>query len=118
MDIGNLQGNSKEGTGYPTQKPIALYERIIKASSNPGGIVLDPFCGSGTTQIAAERLGRQWLGADLWEGSMHEVVLNRFREEGLLVDTINHIDEGQPTLFTIGDVKYTKVAPVRTDTLT
>ena len=57
----------EERTGYPTQKPIALYERIIKASSNPGDIVLDPFCGTATTCIAAERLGRGWVGVDLWE---------------------------------------------------
>ena len=50
--------------GYPTQKPLALLERIIKASSNEGDMVLDPFCGSGTTCIAAERLGRRWIGID------------------------------------------------------
>ena len=59
-DIHFVGGSSKERTGYPTQKPIALYERIIKASSNEGDIVLDPFYGSGTTLVAAERLGRQW----------------------------------------------------------
>ena len=52
----------RERTGYPTQKPIALYERIIEASSNPGDVVLDPFAGCATTPIAAERLGRQWVG--------------------------------------------------------
>ena len=56
--------NSKERTGYPTQKPTELYKRIIEASSNPGDVVLDPFCGSGTTLIAAETLGRQWIGID------------------------------------------------------
>ena len=57
-----LNSQSKERTGYPTQKPLALYERIIEASSNPGDVVLDPFCGCATTPIAAERLGRQWVG--------------------------------------------------------
>ena len=57
-------GSGKESTGYPTQKPVELYKRIIEASSNPGDIVLDPFCGSGTTLIAAEQLGRQWIGID------------------------------------------------------
>ena len=56
-------GNEK--TGYPTQKPLALLERVIKASSNPGDVVLDPFCGCATTCIAAERLDRQWIGIDL-----------------------------------------------------
>ncbi len=54
-------------TGYPTQKPLALYERIIEASSNEGDIVLDPFCGCATTPIAAERLKRQWVGMDIWD---------------------------------------------------
>ena len=55
----------KEQTGYPTQKPTALLERIISASSNPGDLVLDPFCGCATTLVAADRLGRQWAGIDL-----------------------------------------------------
>ena len=55
----------KERTGYPTQKPLALLERIIKASSNEGDLVLDPFCGCATAMVAAEKLGRQWVGIDL-----------------------------------------------------
>ena len=54
-----------ERLGYPTQKPVALLERIIKASSNPGDIVLDPFCGCGTTIHAAQNLDRQWIGVDI-----------------------------------------------------
>ena len=54
-----------EATGYPTQKPLALLERIIKASSKPGDIVLDPFCGCGTTVHAAEALDRKWIGIDI-----------------------------------------------------
>ena len=83
-DIKVIASNAKERTGYPTQKPLALYERIIKASSNPGDIVLDPFCGCATTPIAAERLGRQWVGIDIWEKA-HEAVLNRLEAEGLAV---------------------------------
>ena len=56
---------SRERLGYPTQKPLALLERIIKASSNPGDLVLDPFCGCATTLVSADRLGRQWAGIDL-----------------------------------------------------
>ena len=71
---------TNERTGYPTQKPLALYERIIKASSNEGDIVLDPFCGCATTPVAAERLGRQWIGMDTWEKT-HQVVLDRLNAE-------------------------------------
>ena len=66
-DIPILSPTSKERVGYPTQKPVALYKRIIAASSNEGDIVLDPFCGCATTLIAAETLNRQWIGIDLWE---------------------------------------------------
>ena len=57
--------NSGERLGYPTQKPLALLERILKASSNPGDVVLDPFCGCGTTLHAAQNLDRQWIGVDI-----------------------------------------------------
>ena len=67
-DIQVLGARAKERVGYPTQKPLALYERIIRASSNEGDVVLDPFCGCATTLIAAERLSRQWVGIDIWDG--------------------------------------------------
>ena len=60
-----IMPSSKERTGYPTQKPLTLLERIIRASSNDGDIVLDPFCGCATTMVAAETLGREWAGVDL-----------------------------------------------------
>ena len=60
-----LGSRDKERIGYPTQKPVALMERIIKASSNPGDIVLDPFMGSGTTGVAAIKLGRKFIGIDI-----------------------------------------------------
>ena len=60
-----LNSTDSERAGYPTQKPIALYKRIIEASSNEGDLVLDPFCGCGTTLLAAEELNRRWLGIDL-----------------------------------------------------
>ncbi|GMO36485.1 MAG: hypothetical protein Ta2B_16490 [Termitinemataceae bacterium] len=63
-DIPMLKGNSKEWIGYPTQKPIALLERIIKMASVVDGIVLDPFVGGGTTIAAAEKLNRKWIGID------------------------------------------------------
>ncbi len=64
-DIVTLGGSSPERLGYPTQKPVALLERILSASSNPGDVVLDPFCGCGTTVHAAQKLGRQWIGIDV-----------------------------------------------------
>ena len=56
--------NSRERTGYPTQKPLKLLERIVRASSRPGDLVADFFCGSGTTGVAAHRLGRRYLLVD------------------------------------------------------
>lgn len=81
-EIPALRGNQPEALGYPTQKPLALYERIIRASSNEGDFVLDPFCGSGTTAVAAERLGRQWLAMDIWDGA-YEMLRERMAAEGL-----------------------------------
>ncbi len=64
-DIQPLNAKAKERLGYPTQKPVALLERILSASSNPGDVVLDPFCGCGTTVHAAQKLDRQWIGIDV-----------------------------------------------------
>ncbi len=101
--------NQVERTGYPTQKPIALYERIIKASSNPGDMVLDPFCGCATTPIAAERLSRHWVGMDIWD-SAHQTVLDRLRKEGLAGP------EGDTDrLLTFGQITYSNEPPDRTD---
>ena len=79
-EIPALTNNSKERTGYPTQKPIALLERIIKASSKEGDIVLDPFCGCATTCIASEKLGRQWVGIDV-SFKAYELVKERLKKE-------------------------------------
>jgi len=64
-DIPPINSQAQERLGYPTQKPEALLERIISASSNEGDVVLDPFCGCGTTIAAAQKLGRQWIGIDI-----------------------------------------------------
>lgn len=64
-DIPPLNSQAAERLGYPTQKPVALLERIIQASSNPGDVVLDPFCGCGTAVHAAQKLGRAWIGIDI-----------------------------------------------------
>ncbi|MCZ0941248.1 MAG: DNA methyltransferase [Caldilineaceae bacterium] len=75
-----------ERVGYPTQKPLALLDRIIKASCPPDGIVLDPFCGCATTLVAAERLGRQWVGIDLSPLAV-KLVKERLKQEmGMFYD--------------------------------
>ena len=80
LDIPPLVAGTKERTGYPTQKPLALLERIIKASSNEGDMVLDPFCGCATTCVAAEKLDRQWIGIDVSEKAA-ELVKTRIQNE-------------------------------------
>ena len=94
-----LGAQAAERMGYPTQKPVALLDRIIKASSNPGDVVLDPFCGCATTLVAAEQLGREWVGIDIWEGAQRLVVDQMQKIVGPL----------------LGDVHYTKEPPERTD---
>ncbi len=64
-DIAPISSQAQERLGYPTQKPLALLERIISASSNPGDVVLDPFCGCGTTVHAAQKMDRRWIGIDV-----------------------------------------------------
>ena len=64
-DISPISSRAKERLGYPTQKPLALLERVIAASSNEDATILDPFCGCGTTIAAAQKLGRRWIGIDI-----------------------------------------------------
>ena len=78
-DIEQIGAHAKERTGYPTQKPLSLLERIINASSNEGDMVLDPFCGCATACVAAENLGRQWVGIDLSPKAV-ELVNMRLRQ--------------------------------------
>lgn len=77
-DISQIRGKDVELLGYPTQKPLALLERIISASSNAGDVVLDPFCGCGTAVAAAEKLGRRWIGIDITHLS---IALMKYRLE-------------------------------------
>jgi len=76
VDIDQLRASMSERLGYPTQKPLALLERIILASSNPGDIVLDPFCGCGTAVAAAQKLNRRWIGIDITHLS---IALQKYR---------------------------------------
>lgn len=73
-----LSTATKERLGYPTQKPVALLERILTASSNPGDVVLDPFCGCGTAIEAAERLKRRWIGIDITHLAI-SIIRRRFK---------------------------------------
>ena len=106
-DISIINSQSKERTGYPTQKPLALLERIIKASSNEGDIVLDPFCGCATTCIASENLNRQWIGIDWNKQSFYMIYYRAY-----LLDILG--TEHAPTLFSSGLIQETNI-PRRTD---
>jgi len=88
-DIPPISAQAKERLGYPTQKPRALLERIIAASSNPGDVVLDPFCGCGTAVDAAQKLGRAWIGIDVTHIAIG-MIENRMREgyPGIAFETI------------------------------
>ena len=88
-NIPPVQGQSKERLGYPTQKPLALLERIIKASSNEGDMVLDPFCGCATACVAADRLDRKWVGIDL-SPLAAKLVRSRIQAEGPLLYDLTH----------------------------
>ena len=100
-DVPYLSAGDKERVGYPTQKPLALYERIIQASSNEGDMVLDPFAGCATTCVAAERLQRQWVGIDLWDGAL-DITRQRMEDNRQLLTDI-------PTIY------YADTPPTRTD---
>ncbi|MGU9963517.1 MAG: DNA methyltransferase [Candidatus Halichondribacter symbioticus] len=102
-DINPLSSHAKERTGYPTQKPLVLLERIIAASSPAGGIVLDPFCGCATTCVASEKLGRSWVGVDV-SIKAYELVKERMKKE------VERKDE----LFK-EEVDFQTDPPVRTD---
>ena len=98
-DIPPINSQSRERLDYPIQKPLALLDRIIRASSNPGDTVLDPFCDCATALVAADKLERQWVGIDL-SSLAAQLVLQRLR-----------LDRGP--LFS--DVLHREDAPLRTD---
>ncbi len=95
-DIPSLAGRNKERIGYATQKPLALLERIIKASSNPGDVVLDPFCGCATTLEAAHSLDRRWIGIDIAIHAVKRVARIRLNERLGLVEGQDFEIEGVP----------------------
>ncbi len=88
LDSIMIKSFSTEKLGYPTQKPVALLERIVKASSNRGEVVLDPFCGCGTTVDAANRLGRQWIGIDISPFAIDLIKNRRLKDKRIPVNGI------------------------------
>jgi site-specific DNA-methyltransferase (adenine-specific) len=88
-EINYLNSQSKERTGYPTQKPLALLSRIIKASSNEGDVVFDPFCGCATTCVAAQQLGRKWIGIDIEKQAASILVKRLSDDAGLFKDFVS-----------------------------
>ena len=101
-DIDVITSGANERIGYPTQKPLALLDRIIRASSNTGDVVLDPFAGCATTCVSAERAGRQWAGIDL-SPLAFKLVADRLKRE-------------RKTLDLMPDLERRTDVPVRTDT--
>lgn len=91
-DIPPLNSQAAERLRYPTQKPLALLERILKLATDPGDVVLDPFCGCGTTVNAAEKLGRQWIGIDITYIAV-DLILKRL-EHSYGKDILKSIDVG------------------------
>jgi site-specific DNA-methyltransferase (adenine-specific) len=92
-DIPPVNSQAHERLGWPTQKPVALLERVIGSSSKPGDVVLDPFCGCGTALVAAERLGRKWVGIDVTYLSI--AVMRARLKDSFGLDDVPVI--GQPT---------------------
>lgn len=91
-EISQISSVAKERTGYPTQKPLALLERIIKASSDKASIVFDPFCGCATTLVAADRLQRKWVGVDVSKKAAELVVSRIKKDQGLFHSIIHRMD--------------------------
>ena len=120
-DIGALVGDAAERTGYPTQKPLALYDRIIRASSNEGDWVLDPFAGCATTPIAAELAGRNWIAIDLWDGTL-DITAKRLRDATDAEGAVRAVHYGEAPedaeigrLPIAGTLQHRTDAPQRTD---
>ena len=95
-DVNPINSQSNERMGYATQKPLALLERIISASSKPGDVVLDPFCGCATTLEAAHRLGRKWIGVDIAFHAINRVARIRLEEKLKLVEGKHFEVKGVP----------------------
>ena len=106
-DIPIINPLSKERIGYPTQKPLALLERIILASSNEGDIILDPFCGCGTTIIAAQKLNRNWIGIDI-NRTAYEVTTNRYNELPLEFSQVAYVSRDLDEILGMNSSEFEK----------
>ena len=107
-EINAVGRTSSERTGYPTQKPLVLLERIIKASSNESDIVLDPFCGWAKTMVAAQQLNRKWIGIDA-EAKSTDLVVDRLSDDaGLFKDFVHRTDLPVRTDSEITDIVNAK----------
>ena len=112
-DIQFLRGNHPERTGYPTQKPFELLERIIKGSSSEGDIVLDAFAGSGTTCAVAETLGRRWIGIDCGKLSVYTI---QKRLLNLNIDNMGAVRKAKPfTLYNAGLYDFARLKDLSWD---
>jgi len=103
-DIYPVRHQSNEYTGYPTQKPLALLNRIIEASSKPNDIVFDPFCGCATACVAAQQLGRKWIGIDIEKQAVN-----------VLIDRLSGYDELKAAGSLFSDFVHRTDVPQRTD---
>ncbi|MCL4522399.1 MAG: site-specific DNA-methyltransferase [Acidobacteria bacterium] len=104
-DLAPINSQAKESLGYPTQKPLTLLERIINASSNPNDIVLDAFCGCGTALVAAQNLGRQWIGIDQ-SPTACRVMAKRLRDVCKLREDESYWRQGKG--FVVRDLPWTE----------
>ncbi len=118
LDSIMIKSFSTEKTGSPDQKPLALYERIIRASSNPGDLVLDPFAGCATTPIAAHNHGRRWVGIDRRKDARFHVVCRMLgikKEEAEAIRARPHLTNWIDKQLAKKDSHYRTTPPVRTD---
>jgi site-specific DNA-methyltransferase (adenine-specific) len=88
-DIAIVARSKNENTGYPTQKPLKLLKRIVTAMSNPGDIILDPFCGCATACVAAQQLGRKWIGIDIEKMAVNILVERLSDDAGIFKNFVN-----------------------------
>jgi len=101
-DIPPINSQAAERLGYPTQKPQALLERIISASSNPGDVVLDPFCGCGTTIAAAQALGRPWIGIDITHLAI-TLIKQRLKDSFGIEQAVRATSSGKGEMAKVGE---------------
>jgi len=106
VDIPPINSMADERLGYPTQKPLVLLERLVRTSSNPNDIVLDAFCGCGTALVAAQNLGRQWIGIDI-SPTACRVMAKRLRDVCNMKESEPRWKAHQPDAFIVRDLPWT-----------